>query len=244
MSNRTKVYFDGNELTRGFVVSDLRVSMLPKNVETVAVPGRDGTLYQGATLAERSVTLTLTVRERTQRALEEATRSLAAALDVDAPAPLAISIWGGLYLMAIPVSDGDGARKVNAVSYEVTFRATDPSFHGGTRTVEIPSGDSATFRVRGTLPCAPILEVTGARGDSNNNWTLMLDDGSFMRVQLPSGSASRIVADCESRTLKVNGATKVLSPESDWMVLGRGDRTVTMTGTASTATLTFHERWV
>ena len=65
MGQRTKVTFNGTDLTEAYVVSDLRTSLLPRTVATQQVAGRDGTAYMGASMAERSITLTLTARGRT-----------------------------------------------------------------------------------------------------------------------------------------------------------------------------------
>lgn len=52
--SRTRVWFDGEELTALGNVSDLRQALLPRNIATSDVPGRDGSMYLGARLAPRT----------------------------------------------------------------------------------------------------------------------------------------------------------------------------------------------
>lgn len=243
MGTRTKVAFNGIDLTESYNVSDLRTSLLPRRVATQSVAGRDGTVYMGASMEERTVTLTLTAKGRTPADLQEAARALAAALAVDEPAPLALSIDDGRYWMAVPESGGDAARYVNHTSFEVTFIVPDPVMYGAERTVTVPSGGSATFEVGGTYPAMPVVSAQAAKNGPNGYWRLMREDGDFMLVRLPDNNARVLVADCAQRILTVSGVVALLEPESDWLVLEPGLHTLTMTGTGA-ATVTFRERWL
>lgn len=236
--------FNGVDLTQQFVVSDLRTALLPRTISTEAVPGRDGSVLTGVSHAERTITMTLTVRARTIEGRQAAARTLAAILAVDEPKPLALSIDDGLYYMAIPASDGEGARFRNANTYEVSFIAPDPVAYGEEKTVTVPSGGSVTFTVGGTYPTMPTINAPSAANGSDGFWRLRLEDGSYLLATIPSGvSTAPVVADCAKRTLRVNDTVALLVPVADWLVLEPGEHTLTMTGTGA-ATVTFDERWV
>lgn len=242
--SRTTVTFNGTRLTDLYDVSDLRTSLLPRTIGSVAVPGRDGALHTGTRLATRTVTLTLTVRGAGSAARQQAARTLASILDVDEPAPLAISIDGGLFYMAMPESSGDIARYCNASRTEVTFTCLDPTLHAARRSVSLTSGGTATVTVGGTYPTMPLVEVTGARNGSGGFWRLTLDGGDYLIATIPAGVTSApIVADCENRVLRVNGSVTLLQPAADWLVLEPGTHTLAMTGTG-TGTVSFEERWL
>lgn len=242
--SRTKVTFDGFNLTDLYDVSDLRTSLLPRTIGSVAVPGRDGALHTGTRLATRTVTLTLTVRRRGIEERQEAARMLASVLAVDEPAPLSVGIDAGLFYMAMPESSGDIARFLNASRVEVTFTCLDPTLHGTREAWALASGGSAKVVVGGTYPTMPLVEVAGARNGSSGVWRLTLDGGDYLVATIPAGVTSApIVADCEARTLRVNGSVALLQPAADWLVLEPGEHTLAMTGTG-TGTISFEERWL
>lgn len=243
--SRTTVTFDGHALTDDYRVSDLQVSLLPRSIGTAKVPGRDGTIFTGANLEEKTITLTLTALGRDVRDRQEAGRALASILAVGEPRPLALSIDGGLYYMAIPSSKGDISRFMNADRFEVEFTVPDPVMHGASRTVTVPSGGSVTFQVGGTYPTMPVISAPQAANNSSiHAWRLRLDNDSYVIATIPSGvSSAPVIADCAQRTLRVNGTVTLLRPEADWLVLEPGSHTLAMTGTGE-ATVTFEERWL
>lgn len=241
---RTRVMFDGHELTRDYYVSDLRTPLLPRTIGTQEVPSRDSFLFTGARLAQRSIVLTLTVVSKSIEQRQAAARHLAALLAVDEPKPLQISIDDGLYYMAIPQSSDDAIRWVNATSFDVVFECPDPVAYGVERIVTVPSGGSVTFEVGGTYPTMPVVSASTAANGSGGFWRITKEDGSYLMATIPNGvSTAPVVADCAARTLKVNGSTGLLVPLADWLVLEPGEHTLTMTGTGA-ATVTFNERWL
>lgn len=241
---RTVVLYNGVDLTADYVVSDLRRPLLPKEAMGATVPGMDGEVYTGSRLTPRMVTLTMYAIDADIALREAAARRLAAALDVQQPAPLSISIDGGLYLMAVPTSTGDAARFTQANSFQVQFKAFDPVFWGEQRTVTVPSGGSVTFDVDGTYPAEPVISAPAAANGSGGFWRVRLEDGSYLLATIPSGlSTAPVVADCAARTLKVNSINRMLVPAADWLVLTPGTHTLDMTGTGA-ATVTYRERWL
>jgi len=242
--SRTRVYFDGYDLTKFCHVSDLREPLLSRNITSVTVPGRDGSMLTGANLTERTLTLTITLMGKDIEERRASARMLAAILDVDSARPLALSIDGGLYYLAIPNADADGMLACNATRYDVTFRCLDPVAYGAERIVTVPSGGSATFDVGGTYPTMPNVSVAAAGNAANGYWRLSLDDGDYLQAQIPSGvSTAPIEADCQGRVLKVNGTVKMLHSLSDWLVFEPGRHELTMQGSGE-AIVTFVERWL
>lgn len=242
--SRTVVTFDGHELTRLFAVSNLQNSLLPRTLNTVDVPGRDGSLFLGASLVGRTIKLTLTVRDKTVSGLQTASRTLAAILNVSEPKPLSMSIDGGLYYMAIPNAQADGTRYRNAITYDVEFLCADPVAYGVEQTITVPSGGSITFEVDGTYPTAPQVSAAAARNGSGGCWKLTLDNDEYLAATIPSGvTTAPVEIDCTARTLMVNGSVTLLQPEADWLVFEPGEHTLSMTGTGQ-AIVTYAERWL
>ena len=242
--SRTVVTFNGTDLTALYAVSDLRTSLLPRDVSTQSVSGRDGEIFTGIRHASRTITLTFTVLDSSITARQQAARVLAATLAVDEPKPLSISIDSGLYYLAIPSSDGDAARFYNANQFDVTFLCADPIAYGESKSVEVPSGGSLTFTVGGTYPTKPV--ITGpsvVRNSSLGGWRLRLDSRDYVLVPISSGTARSLSIDCVNRVVLLAGAVSVLSPDSDWLVFEPGEHTLVMTGTGK-ATVTYKERWV
>lgn len=242
MSTRTTVTFDGHDLTAGYVVSDLRRPLMPRSASAQDVAGRDGQLFTGVRMGARKVTMRLTAVSNDMAERQRAARALAAALAVDEPKPLAVSIDGGLYLMAVPESGGNAKRYEDATGFDVTFNCYDPVFWGERRTVTVPSAGSVTFEVGGTHSTRPQVSASSAR-PSSGLWGLSLEDGQQLLVNTGSSASRRVAADCEARTLTVNDTTALLLPEYDWLELKPGTHTLTMTGSGA-ATVTFVERWL
>jgi predicted phage tail component-like protein len=241
---RTQVTFDGWELTSLFAVSDLQAPLLPRTLDSMAVPGHDGSLLAGVRLAPRSIKLRLTVLDKTIEGRQAASRMLASILAVSEPKPLALSIDEGLWYLAMPNAKAEGGRYRNAITYDVEFVANDPVAYGAQKVVTVPSGGSVAFNVGGTYHTMPLVSAPAAANGTGGFWRLRLDDGSYLIATVPGGvSTASVVADCERRTLKVGGATALLVPAADWLVLEPGERTLQMTGTGA-ATVTYYERWV
>ena len=246
MSTRTTVTFNGTDLTASDNVSDLRRPLLPRTAKFVSVPGRDGALYAGVTENQRKLVMTMTcMGDPEDRA--ESMRTLAKALRVTEAKPLAISEDGGLYYMAIPTSNGDGERYVNAESFDVEFTC-DPWLYGDekTETLSISSGGTKTFTVTGSVPTPCLIEVTAT---ASGDWTLTLDDGYF--YQYPSVGGSKILSfDAERRIAQQKASASAAwstfaLPATclAWFVLTPGQHTLKSTGGSTSGTLKYRERW-
>lgn len=241
--SRTIVTFNGQNLTNSYYVSDLRSQLLPRDLMMQEVPGRDGMLYTGARLAKRTIPLRFTTMSKDMATRRAAARVLASILAVDEPKPLHISVDGDLYYMAVPTSTSEDTNWMNATSFDVEFECPDPVAYGEKKTLTVPSGGSLTFTVNGTYPTMPKISVASA-ANTDVFWLLTLENGDFLSVTLPTGvGAVPIVADCEQRTLKVNGSVAMLQPYADWLVLTPGQHRLTMNGTGA-ATVEYYERWL
>ena len=241
---RTQVVFDGFELSRHFAISNLKEGLLPRSIATTEVPGRDGSIFTGATLMAKTIGMTLTTLAKTVEGRQSEARMLAAILAVDEPKPLRLSIDNGLYYMAIPSSEGEAARYRNATVFEVSFLVPDPVMYGTGKVVTVPSGGSVTFEVGGTYPTKPVVSAPAAANGSGGFWRVRMEDGSYLLATIPNGvSTAPVVADCEARTLRVNNDVALLVPSADWLTLSPGEHTLEMTGTGA-ATVTFTERWL
>ena len=241
--SRTIVTFNGVDLTASYYVSDLRTPLLPRELGMQEVPGRDGMLFTGTRLAKRTIQLRFTTMSKDMATRRAAARALASILAVDEPKPLNISVDGDLYYMAVPNSPGEDTNWMNATSFEVDFECPDPVAYGEKKTLTVPSGGSLTFTVNGTYPTMPKISVASA-ANTEVYWLLSLENGDFFAVTLPAGvGAVPIVADCEQRTLKVNGSVAMLQPYADWLVFAPGQHRLTMDGTGA-ATIEYYERWL
>lgn len=246
--SRPTVTFNGYDLTAYYVVSDLRNSLLPRAIEATEVPGMDGSIFTSVRLSSRTITLTLTAKGATPAARQTAARTLAEKLAVSEPKPLSISIDGGIYYMAVPISEDDGERYVNATSFEVAFECPDPVAYGELKTLTVPAGGSLTFTVGGTYPAKPTASLSVTPTASNRLWKLALEDGTYLAYTIPgTGTTARaIAADCAARTLKVDNVVNMLAADADWLVLAPGSHTLTNQGnaTAGATTVTYRERWL
>ena len=243
-TGRSTVMWDGEELGAGWTfVSDRREQLLPTDVATIDVPGRDGALFGGVTRTVRQVTLALyvlgPVGERAPHV-----RELAARLAVDGPRPLMFSDEAPLWRMAVPNAESDSEVYYDAEGYtDVEFVCPDPWLYGEERSVTVPSGGSVTFTVGGTAPAWPTITAS-ATGSSQGTWILRLDDSSKgVYAAIASGVTRPVVADCDARTLTVNNATSMLAPSYDWPELTPGTHTLAMTQGTGAATVTWTERW-
>lgn len=239
---RTTVTFDGVDLTDLFIVSDLRRALVPRDVSLVDVPGRDGSLFSSVSNTARTITMTMTVRSQDVLARSQAIRQLAAILSTAEPRPLAISDDSGLYYMAVPSSDTDGERFINAERFVVTFTCPDPWLYGDTVTETLPSGGSLALTVGGTAPTWPTI-TANATGGSQGSWIVTMEDGSGIYAAIPSGTTYDVTANCDERSMSVNDSVAMLPPSYDWPRLAPGAHTLTMTQGTGDATITWQERW-
>lgn len=241
---RTEVTFGTTELTDLCVVSDLRTSLLPRSVSTEDVPGRDGSLFTGARLSPRTVTLRMTTRGRTPAAKREASRLLAQALNVSEPTKLEFSFDDGLYYLAVPESSGDGTWYAHADGFDVSFLVPDPVMYGADRSVNIYNSSATPVTVGGTYPTLPTVTFANA-SNTGGTITVMHNEASqYLQAKIPTSGAHVVAFDCAKRVLTVDGATKAMPVLADWIALTPGTNTLQRTAGSGTYVVRWTERWV
>lgn len=237
--------FNGYDLSRRFAVGNLerRLASFANDYETV--PGRPGAVHLNTAPALVVIALRLTHVGGGRRERHEALVELAAALAVDSPAPLALSVDEGLYYMASPDGDIDIERYMHADSMVVQFLALDPVRYGEQQSATVPSGGSVTFRVGGTYRTAPLISATAAvRNASSGVWGIRLDEGDFVHVATGSAAARAVAIDNAARTATVTGSVVVPTLDSDWLELEPGEHTLRNDQGTGAATVTWVERWL
>ena len=271
---RTSVTFNGVDLTSLYVVSGWHAPLLGRSFDTADITGMDGQRFLGATLTPKTITLSLTVKGTTLADRETAARTLAATLNVDGPKALTASFMGGKYYLAIPKSDADLTRFVNADTFEVQFYVPDPVAYGETKTVSniaIASGTNQRIDVGGTYPALPTIKLAVSRssttGDSFVNFRVYhygsanssqgYDSVYVDFAELTAGTATATgtiyVFSAERRyTYDTTTNEKLLPLASDWptLVPGRNQLSIPQSGTtyitnlSGTMEVTYTERWL
>lgn len=248
---RTKVWFDGHELTEWCIVGNLTRPLLPRTLTSVEVPGRDGKLNAGVTLADRTLMLSLTFRGKPEERAEKM-RMVAAILNVSEAKELSISEDGGLCYMALPNAVQNGTRNVTTETFTVEF-ACEPLMRSTAAhevSFDLAAGDTASFLVGGTAPTPALVTFTATTTRQSG---LSIDTGERVLVGLDAGGTSETRywhMDAEHRTFAYSstaGGTRtnsVLPPSSSWLWLKPGVRTITALNQATEGTLRFSERWV
>ena len=268
---RTSVTFNGTDLTSLYIVSGWHAPLLGRDFDTVDIAGLDGQRFLGATLTPKTVTLSLTVRGTSLADRETAARTLAATLNVDGPKALTASFMDGRYYLAIPKSDADLTRFVNADTFEVSFLVPDPVAYGETKTVSniaISAATNQRIDVAGTYPTMPdiTLAVTRSSTSGDSYATFQVDHYGSANTAQDNTSTSIDFAELASGTSATTGTIYIYSAArrykysahsnddllpmvSDWPVLVPGRNQLrfipgTVTNIGGTASLTYTERWL
>lgn len=243
------VLFDGHCLSDLFTVEyHMERSLQKWAPNVIEAPAAIGALFGGTQAQPVTITMQLYTFEKTRDERQEALRTLAGWLAVDSPRVLQLADEGGRWRYAIPDEDTPIEAFLNAESVQISFICPDPRLWGKRRTVTCPKDGSVTFSVGGTAPSMPTVTTTVAASAEGQQWTLTLEDGTFLLYQPTYTGAlqSRALAiDCAERTLTVDGTTKMLSPLADWLTLAPGEHTLTMGGeaTGGSASIAWHEMW-
>lgn len=237
------ISFDGHDFDELFIVGNPRMSVLSYAPNYADSQSRDGAAVKGIRKGTASVTFTL-VALGSHSEIRDKWSTLGAWLDVDEPRKLVLPDTPDRYYLAVPDGSLDINRAINGESTEITFTVTEPTSYGTVHSVVVPSGGSVTFRVGGTAPARPVITASNAtRNQSSLVWGLRLDDGDYVHVATGLASAVQVVADCDARTLSVNGAATIPTIDSDWLVLTPGTHTLRMDNGTGAATVRWRERW-
>ena len=244
MSSVPTITLAGHVLNDLFAITDVSRPLPPARVQTVDVPGRDGTLVTGRTLGPRRVELRLWRDVGTSRAgMLDAMRDLAAWLQSDATVPLTFSDEAGRIRRVTLDGDLPLDEYERAGCVTLSLLQPDPICDlGSPRSATVPSAGSVSFLVGGTAPCGISVHASSAIRDSSTKlWGLRFDDRYYLRVALGTGAKS-VDIDCATRAVAVAGATSMITLESDWPELSPGRHTVRMDLGSGAATLRWQER--
>ena len=241
--SRMAVTFDGHDLTELFLVTDVERSWPSLSASTTDNPA-GGSFLVGLRPQSPTVSMTLRAYGDSSRR-REAARALASWLAVDGPRELAFGDDGGLCYMAVPDGSADSKRLYWQEAVAISFLVPEPVMLGDRMTATVPSGATASVGVGGTAPARPVIEASAAVRDSSTGLWGVRDagSGSFVRVSIPTASASSVIIDCERRTATVNGQSALVTLDSDWLELAPGAHSLAVDGTGA-ATLTWRERWL
>lgn len=265
---KTEVTFNGVTLTDDFVVSGLTRPFLQRKVNMTQVDGRDGAIYRSSAYEPIEIRMRLAFLSEDKGARVMALANLVKALDVDEPAPLAISDDNGWYYLAVP-KGGDISRWIGAEEFPLTFVCPDParlgeviSTHPATTGTTTLGGNVATYPkyrlvlvpYSGSSPSNALIQLTNGSNIPSgiNPRTQLLD----LRLWLYTGRTYSVEIDCERRSVKLGavGATLepvVPDPNSRFAVYYPGDvpRTVASVGAArlmdaTSVYMDVQERWL
>lgn len=242
------VVFDGIDLssvTKGIIALAGDRPIASVEARTENVNGRDGYVFMGADLKPQPVEFHVIMVNKGITARRRAVRALAPILLVKKPVTLAFSSDEGLYYVGMPSKAPDLKELVVSGSMKVVFQPLDAAMYGETHSVTVPSGGSASIVVGGTYPTHPKVSVASAvRDQSSLVWGLRLDDGDFLHVETGSDSGRAVLADCEGRTLTVNGSVELPTLDSNWFMLAQGVHTLRNDQGSGECVVTWTERWL
>lgn len=258
--HKTKVYFDGYELTKHFVVQNLQRPFAKKNIDLVTLPGRDGAIIGNTTYDPVEITMDLVILDESRGKRSDIMRELALLFNTDEPKRLHFSDEGedpGLFYLAV-ANGGDIERFIGADRITgITFTCPEPAMYDGDVRVEtIPynsqSAASLEFDVAGNYPTSPVFTGTVTGNDQNNFGLLhyMRDDkgailiSEELLIPLRTGGETRITIDCTKRTVREGSVNTIPSLYSDWFTFLPGKHEVMFNYGSGDLEMTFYERWL
>lgn len=237
MSRETPIYFDGKDLSTLLWVTGVNRTILPeRNITTTEVPGVDGSMVSGVSLAPITVTVTAYIRKDSVRDVTDARRLIAEALATDTPRPLFLPDEPNRYLMAMYQGGAELSRNAHKPGVELPFYCADPVSYGEKRELDVTS--TRPVNVRGTYPCKPVITVKPPQGET---WRITkLSTNEFIEVKGPFTGEQTVVLDTANERCTVNGNDAPVEVESDYFTL-LGTENVMVSG--GTAHLEWVERW-
>ena len=237
-----RVTFDGFDLARVVYVEDVRRPLFPGlRVQTETVPGADGCLVRSATLDSVEVEVDVRCVRRDKAEMRRALGELAGALAVRGPRRLTQSDRPGLYDMAVPTGCPTLDEWMGTGGATIVFLLPSPASYGPMKAAEA----GVTFQVCGTYRASPRLACAAAvRDGATGLWGVRLDDGDFLRVDLPDDKAHSVVIDCASRTASVDRANAMVTLDSDWWSLEPGRHRTTVELGSGGVDIGWEERWL
>jgi phage-related protein len=238
-----RVTYDGVELSDRFEVLLSEPQLIASDVSSERVGGRNGVVVKGTSLGTKRIDVRLVSRRTDADGMSQDRAWLAALL-----------ARGGVRRLVMPdgleydvaVSGGvDVTQRPSGMAVDVAFVATDPVGYGVKRTVRL-SGDGASesFSVGGNMPAT--VSVSGAATPATAeqlDWLVSFGNDGYIKVQLPPTTGEHsITVDGVRRVVTVDGSVSVMTIDSDWVTLGPGRHTVTVSH--GSCVVSVQERWL
>lgn len=239
--------FDGHDLTQ-YAWARIERPVGPRaRVDTEQVPGRDGLVIVDVKREPVTIIAHMTLRPSYVPSWEQVRSTLAAQLSQCRECELTLPDEFGTYRMATASFVADVTTPpVHPVQFDIEFTCHSPvAYSIGEMAASLPSGGSVRLDVGGHLPARlSVLAPSAIRSPSTQLWGVRLDGGDYMRVRLAASSSRRVEIDGAKRTVKVAGATDMLTLDSNWIELAPGEHTLAMDQGTGAATVTWVERWL
>ncbi len=238
--------YDGFDLTRYALVQIERPVGPSLRVDSERIPGRDGEVLTSAELDKLTLVAHCTLRRKCYYRWERVRMELAAAFSKPGEHVLTLPDEPGLCRMATAsLTDNVRTPLVPPVEFSVEFTCHNPIAYGIEQSVTVPSGGEVEFEVGGMLPVGVRLAAESAvRNGTSGVWGVRFDEGDFLHVTLPSGTARTIEIDGDRRTVLVAGATDMITLDSSWPKLAPGSHVARMDQGTGAATVSWTERYL
>ncbi len=230
--------FDGTDLRDFFHIGFDR-SILPSvRVETIDISGRDGAVFQRASLEPLSIPAFFRWKRLQAYDIADRRRLVASLLYREKPCKLILPDEIDKYYMAIiEGSTALDSLSKNSKTY-VTFTCPDPVAYG--RKVNTTMTTRSKGVVGGTYKTRPIFRCTPATGSYYK--ITNVKTGEFVQVNASFDGTQALVIDCEQQKTTLNGVNYPVTFTSDYFCFEPGSYEVT--ANSGSATIEWRERWV
>lgn len=248
MAETPTITLAGHVLNDYFSITDLSRPMPPSRIDVLDVPGRHGSVLRGRTMGPRKVSFRLWAHTSHHSDMYEAMALLMSWLygSDDGELALTFSDEGGRARLVVPDGELPYDEYEERGSVLLTFTQPDPICDvGEPKTASLSSGGTKTITVGGTYPVKLFIAATAAkRVSSTQTWGVVIDNDTYLHVHLDDANTHAVSIDCANREVTVDGATAMITLDSDWPELWPGSHTVEMDDGTGAATLTWQERSV
>ncbi|NGM17716.1 hypothetical protein GMI70_06890 [Eggerthellaceae bacterium zg-893] len=232
------VIYDGVDLGRWLNIAYDEALAPPVDVETADVPGRDGSLFRRARLAEKTIPMRLRLRALPSCDAAEYRRRIAPLLVKDRPCELVLPGDRTRRYMAILSGESGLDTLWYTGSASVTFVCPDPVAYGKTRACAFAASMAGEYD--GTYPAAPRFSAVPPSGQDGYR-VENAKTGEFVEVEHAFDGGQDVVVDCESCTAAVAGRRVPVTFASDYFRIAPGAFEVRAT---AASTMQFEERWL
>ena len=238
------ITFDGHILNDLFYTGEVEVGLPSFQPDVVQRVGAHGSIMRSTRMEGPSIVVPLVVKPRRGHEPREAISALLSWLDVDGPKALTLSDDDGLVRMVVPDGTPDVGDHRFGDRLTIEFTQLDPWLYGESKSATVPSGGSVAISVGGDFATPPTVSASAAiRNSSSLLWGVRLDNADYLRVKLPTSSATAVSMNCGARTCTVGGDHVAPTLQSDWLSLSPGQHVIRNDVGSGAATVAWVERW-